>query len=138
MLFCIARQSQGLCYPKLYLESVMAVRSAGMTPFTKEAFGEYLRCLTLPGSAVGICEDYRASAGIDLEHDRQDIEIGNKVSCPLLVLWGRDGAVAKSFEPLKEWGKVATSVDGMSLPCGHYIPEEAPELLLRQVMNFLT
>jgi len=122
--------------PYRYLKGVMAGRSAGMTPFTEEAFNEYLRCLKLPGTATGICEDYRASAGIDLEHDRQDIEAGNKIACPLLVLWGRNGAVARSFDPLREWKMVAVSVEGTALPCGHYIPEEAPDLLFKKVSHF--
>lgn len=123
--------------PENYLRNVMGARSAGMKPFTDEAFAEYLRCLKLPGTAVGFCEDYRASAGIDLNHDKADIEAGNKVSCPLLVLWGQEGVVGRCFEPLKEWKKVAEQVKGYPLASGHYIPEEAPELLLEQVFAFL-
>lgn len=122
--------------PELYLRSVVGARSAGMSPFTDEAFGEYLRCLSLPGSARGVCEDYRASAGIDLEHDRKDIDSGNKLTCPLLVLWGAEGIVGRCFSPLNEWQKVATDVSGHALPSGHYIPEEVPELLLDETLNF--
>lgn len=123
--------------PENYLRSVMGSRSAGMGPFTKPAFDEYLRCLRLPGAARGICEDYRASAGIDLDHDRADLERDNRVSCPLLVLWGRDGTVGRCFEPLEEWSQVAVDVRGRALPCGHYIPEEAPEALLEHSLPFL-
>jgi len=123
--------------PENYLRSVMGTRSAGMSPFTEEAFSEYLRCLKLPGAATGICEDYRASAGIDLVHDKTDIEAGHKVSCPLLVLWGKEGVVGRCFEPIVEWEKVAEQVKGHSLPSGHYIPEEAPELLLEHVLSFM-
>jgi haloacetate dehalogenase len=123
--------------PENYLRNVMGARSAGMSPFTQEAFAEYLRCLKLPGAATGICEDYRASAGIDLTHDKADIEIGKKVTCPLLVLWGQKGTVGRCFEPLVEWGKVADRVMGSSLPSGHYIPEEAPELLVEYVLDFM-
>jgi haloacetate dehalogenase len=123
--------------PENYLRSVMGTRSAGMSPFTEEVFSEYLRCLKLPGAATGICEDYRASAGIDLVHDKTDIEAGHKVSCPLLVLWGKEGVVGRCFEPIVEWEKVAEQVTGHSLPSGHYIPEEAPELLLEQVLSFM-
>ena len=123
--------------PENYLRSVMGTRSAGMSPFTEQVFSEYLRCLKLPGAATGICEDYRASAGIDLVHDKTDIEAGHKVSCPLLVLWGKEGVVGRCFEPIVEWEKVAEQVTGHSLPSGHYIPEEAPELLLEQVLSFM-
>ncbi|MDQ0737689.1 alpha/beta fold hydrolase [Pseudomonas sp. W4I3] len=122
--------------PELYLRSVVGSRSAGLQPFTAEAFGEYLRCLQLPGSARGICEDYRASAGIDLEHDRVDINAGNQLTQPLLVLWGAEGTVGRCFDPLTEWQQVATDVRGKALPCGHYIAEEVPELLLEEVLSF--
>ena len=123
--------------PQLYLRSVMGSRSAGMAPFTDEAFGEYLRCLQRPGSAQSICEDYRASAGIDLEHDRADIAAGHALAQPLLVVWGQDGAVGRCFKPLEEWQKVAMDVRGKALPCGHYVAEEAPELLLAETLAFL-
>lgn len=123
--------------PENYLRGVMGSRSAGMQPFAEEAFAEYLRCLRLPGAARGICEDYRASAGIDLEHDRADQEQGKWVACPLLVLWGRDGTVGHCFEPLEEWRQVAADVRGRALPCGHYIPEEAPQALLEASLPFL-
>ncbi|WP_077338185.1 alpha/beta fold hydrolase [Pseudocolwellia agarivorans] len=123
--------------PENYLRNVMGARSAGMAPFTDEAFAEYLRCLKLPGAATGFCEDYRASAGIDLVHDQNDIDAGKKVLCPLLVLWGQDGVVGRCFEPLNEWKKVAENVQGGALASGHYIPEEAPELLLKHTLEFI-
>lgn len=122
--------------PELFLRSVMGSRSAGLKPFTTEAFAEYLRCLHIPGSARGICEDYRASAGIDLEHDRADFAAGHHLTLPLLVLWGAEGTVGRCFDPLKEWRQVATDVRGKALPSGHYIAEEVPELLLEEVLGF--
>jgi haloacetate dehalogenase len=122
--------------PELYLRSVMGSRSAGLAPFTDEAFAEYLRCLRLPGTAHGICEDYRASAGIDLEHDREDVAAERRLRAPLLVLWGANGTVGRCFDPLAEWQKVADDVRGGPLPAGHYLAEEVPELLLEQVAGF--
>lgn len=123
--------------PENYLRTVMGTRSAGMGPFTDDAFSEYLRCLKLPGAAIAICEDYRASAGLDLEHDQADIDAGNKLNCPLLVLWGEKGTVGRCFSPLHEWQKVALNVDGNALASGHYIAEEVPELLLEYTLGFL-
>ncbi|WP_397448847.1 alpha/beta fold hydrolase [Pseudomonas sp. NA-150] len=123
--------------PEQFLRSVMGSRSAGMAPFTDEAFSEYLRCLKQPGAARGICEDYRASASIDLEHDRADVAASNHLRLPLMVLWGAEGIVGRCFDPLKEWQHVATDVRGKALPAGHYIAEEAPELLLSEVLPFL-
>ncbi|CAG9168770.1 Haloacetate dehalogenase H-1 [Cupriavidus laharis] len=123
--------------PALYLRGTMGARSAGLAPFTEAAMAEYLRCLQSPGAAHGLCEDYRASAGIDLEHDRADLAAGRMVECEMLALWGEQGAVGQCFRPLEEWRKVARRVSGHGLPCGHYIAEEAPELLLETVLPFL-
>ncbi|WP_454766934.1 alpha/beta fold hydrolase [Cupriavidus campinensis] len=123
--------------PDLYLRQTMGSRSAGLAPFTEAALAEYLRCLKLPGAARGLCEDYRASADIDLEHDRADIAAGRMVECEMLALWGADGAVGKCFQPLDEWRKVARRVSGRALSCGHYIAEEVPERLLEEVLPFL-
>lgn len=124
--------------PAAYLRDVMGNRSAGLTPFDPRALAEYTRALQLPGSAHGLCEDYRAAASIDLAHDRHDRERGHHISTPLQVLWGAEGVVQRCFEPLKEWQRVASNVRGGSLPCGHYIAEEAPDALLAQVLPFLT
>jgi haloacetate dehalogenase len=83
-----------------------------------------------------MCEDYRASATIDLEHDRADLERGRKVGCPLRVLWGEEGVVGRCFDPLSEWRRVARDVSGRALPCGHYIPEEAPDALIAEIHDF--
>ena len=123
--------------PDLYLRSVMGTRSAGLAPFMDGAFEEYLRCLKLPGTARGICEDYRASATIDLEHDRADRAANRMLTMPTLALWGANGIVGKCFDPLAEWNKVAVNVQGKALPGGHYLPEEVPEALLDEVTAFL-
>lgn len=123
--------------PAAYIREVMGRRSAGLKPFDPLALAEYTRCIALPGTAHGICEDYRAAAGIDLEHDRADISAARQLTMPLLALWGADGVVERCFKPLDEWQKVAIDVRGQALPCGHYIPEEAPEALLAQALPFL-
>ena len=74
--------------PAAYVRDVMGRRSAGLAPFDQRALSEYTRCLALPGTAHGICEDYRAASGIDLEHDRLDRAAGRRVDTPLLALCG--------------------------------------------------
>ncbi len=122
--------------PVRYLRSVMGKRHAGLAAFAPDALAEYERCAQIAGTAHAICEDYRASATIDLAHDRADIAAGNKLLQPLHVLWGEHGAVGKCFDVLELWRARATQVSGNSLPCGHYIAEEAPELLIPQALNF--
>lgn len=123
--------------PAAYLRDVMGGRSAGLAPFDARAMTEYARCLALPGSAHGICEDYRAAAGIDLEHERADRAAGRRIAAPLLALWGAHGVVQRCFDPLREWRRLAAEVEGEALDCGHYIPEEAPDALLARALPFL-
>lgn len=123
--------------PAAYLRDTMGRRSAGLSPFDPRAWAAYEAGLRQPGAAHGLCEDYRASAGIDLEHDRHDRAAGRRLAQPLLVLWGADGVVQRCFQPLDAWRRVATDVRGGALPCGHYIAEEAPEALLAQLLPFL-
>jgi haloacetate dehalogenase len=122
--------------PVRYIRSVMGKRHAGLGAFAPEAMAEYERCIQIPGSARGICEDYRASATIDLEHDRADIAASHKLALPLTVLWGEKGVVGQNFAVLPLWRERAVQVSGQALPCGHYIAEEAPDLLLAQAQDF--
>jgi haloacetate dehalogenase len=126
-----------LADPAAYVRDMMGRRDAGLAPFDPRALGEYQRCAALPGAAHAMCEDYRAAASIDLVHDRADRDAGRLIQQPLLVLWGAKGVVERCFRPLDEWRRVAREVDGEALPCGHYIPEEAPERLLSRVVPFL-
>ncbi len=123
--------------PAAYVLEVMGRRSAGLAPFDPRALAEYQRCLALPGGAQGVCEDYRAAAGIDLLHEQQDRDAGRRLDMPVLALWGEEGVVHRCFRPLDEWRRLARHVEGRALPCGHYLAEEAPDALLAQVQPFL-
>jgi haloacetate dehalogenase len=124
--------------PIRYIRSVMGSRHAGLSAFSAEAMAEYERCIQIPGSARGICEDYRASATIDLEHDRVDVLAGHKLSQPVRVLWGEHGAVGANFDVLKLWRERANEVSGRAVACGHYIAEEAPSEVLTEAFDFFT
>lgn len=122
--------------PAAYIRDVMGRRHAGLAAFAPDALQEYLRCIAIPGTATAICEDYRASAGIDLEHDRADRAKGHQVTAPLRVLWGAEGAVGRCFPVLDLWRQAATEVSGKALDCGHYIAEEQPAKLLEEMGEF--
>ncbi len=122
--------------PVRYLRSVMGKRHAGLSAFTPEALAEYERCIRIPGTATGICEDYRASASVDLQHDRDDVAAARRLSQPLRVLWGEHGTVGTCFDVLALWRERAVDVSGRSLPCGHYIAEESPAMLLAEALEF--
>ena len=123
--------------PKAYLRHKMAEGSAGMKPFSPEAWAEYERCWT-PGTVHASCEDYRAAAGIDLEHDRADRDAGRKVRSPVLALWGRHGIIERCFAPIEEWRRVAADVRGKGLDAGHYLAEEVPQLVIAELEEFFS
>ena len=122
--------------PKYFLENKFSQWGRDSGAFTKEAFDEYLRCLT-PETIHASCEDYRASASIDLQHDQIDIDNDKKIQCPLLCLWGEKGFVGSKYDIIAEWSKWASDVKGYALPCGHYLPEEVPNETLTAVLKFL-
>lgn len=124
--------------PADYITRTMGGRHASLDAFDPAAIAEYQRCLRQPGAAHALCEDYRASNGIDLEHDRADLEAGRRIACPLRVLWGQHGIIERCFEPLMEWRAVAEQVDGEALPCGHYLPEEAPDAVFQHITRFMS
>ncbi len=106
--------------------------------FHPEARADYLAALREPGTVEAICEDYRAAATIDLEHDRASRAAGAKLRCPLLSLWGAKGKVGVWYEPLEVWrGYASGPVTGGPVNSGHYLPEEAPEEVLAALEPFL-
>ena len=131
--------------PAFLLRAKMAAGSSGggprlvgasNSPFAPEAWVEYERCFT-PEMIHASCEDYRAAASVDLEHDRADRDAGRRVRAPLLALWGAHGVVERCFKPLDEWRRVADDVRGTALPAGHYLPEEVPDLVSEELERFL-
>jgi haloacetate dehalogenase len=122
--------------PLAYLHDVIGRRHAGLAAFAPQALAEYERCIARPGTAHAICEDYRASATIDLEHDRADRAEGHKLAMPVRVLWGAHGAVGRCFDVLALWREAADRVSGRALDCGHYIAEERPQELIDEMLDF--
>ncbi|MGH8687058.1 MAG: alpha/beta fold hydrolase [Burkholderiales bacterium] len=103
--------------------------------FSPAAMREYVRAFRDPHCIHATCEDYRASATIDLEHDRKDLK--QKLRMPVLALWGRRGVIERMFDPLRDWREVALDVRGKGLDCGHFLPEEKPKEVLAELRRFL-
>jgi haloacetate dehalogenase len=98
-------------------------------------FAEYLRCFANPQTLHAMCEDYRAGASIDLQHDEADL--GTQLACPTLVLWGVHGAMHRLFDVLETWRSRAPAAQGKALPAGHWLPEECPQELTAALVEFL-
>jgi haloacetate dehalogenase len=106
--------------------------------FADEAVADYLACFRDPETIRGICEDYRAGATIDCEHDRADQETGQRIQCPLLVLWGAKAKLETWYDVLAVWRGWATDVRGRALACGHYLAEELPEETADELARFFS
>ena len=89
----------------------------------------------MPGTIQAICEDYRAAASIDLEHDAADD--GRRLDMPLLALWGSRGVVGQLYDVAATWREKATQVQARALDCGHALQEEAPEQTAEVLVEFL-
>ncbi len=106
--------------------------------FHPEARADYLAALRAPGTLHGICEDYRAAATVDLEHDRASRAAGEKLRCPLLALWGAKGRIGQWYAPLEVWRAYSDAeVSGHAVNSGHYLAEEAPAEVLAALEDFL-
>jgi haloacetate dehalogenase len=122
--------------PEFFLERYIGKRQNNMAIFNDESWQEYVNGIKNPDSLAAMCEDYRAAHTIDLEHDRFDRENSIQLNMPVRVLWGDRGVVHKCFSPIEDWKVVAKDVSGRTLPSGHYIPEEVPEELLAEILQF--
>ena len=121
--------------PEFYLTYKLKAWCKTPGAISDPALKEYKRCFSNPLVIHASCEDYRASASIDLEHDQTNE--GEKIDHPLLVLWGALGFVGATYDMLASWREVASNVQGHSVPGGHFLPEEAPEETLKALLEFL-
>jgi haloacetate dehalogenase len=121
--------------PKFFMHYQMGRRYGGLKVFAPEAMAEYLRCFSDPATIHASCEDYRAAESIDLAHDAADM--AKRIECPVLALWGKQGVIEQQFDCLADWRAVARDVRGVALDCGHYLPEEQPDDVARQLESFL-
>ena len=125
--------------PVAYLHWKLGRWGAGAAGNFREpqALAEYEAAFSRAQAIHGACEDYRASFGIDLEHDRAARAAGHKIACDTLLLWGERGVVHALFQPLALWqAQCAGRVSGTAVPAGHYIPEELPDDTAQRLLDF--
>ena len=121
--------------PEFFLRTHLVAQSRTPDVPAEATVQEYLRCYLLPGTLHAICEDYRAAATIDLEHDAADAH--RRIEAPLLALWGAKGVVGELYDVLATWREKALQVSGTALPCGHLLQEEVPEATADALLAFL-
>ncbi|HEX5806095.1 MAG TPA: alpha/beta hydrolase [Macromonas sp.] len=112
--------------------------STGLQWMEPSALAEYERCFLQPAAIHAVCEDYRASAGIDLEHDLASRACGKKIACDMHLLWGQHGVVNRFFQPMALWhAQCAGHLSGEALDAGHFIPEELPDRTAAILQRFM-
>lgn len=123
--------------PEVLVNFMLDVWPEVKDAFPPEVRAEYVEKFTNPDTVHAICEEYRAAATLDYQHDEADR--GNrKIECPVLFLWSQRGSVAKLYDdPLGIWKAWSDDVVGTAVPVGHFIPEEAPEETTRLLLDFL-
>jgi haloacetate dehalogenase len=121
--------------PESFLRQHLSAQSKTPGVPNEALIQEYLRCYRVPGTVHAICEDYRAAATVDLEHDAADAEL--RITAPLLALWGANGVVGGLYDVLATWREKAIHVRGQALPCGHSPQEEVPDATAEAILSFL-
>ena len=121
--------------PAFYLRSLLGRWSSDPGVFPDEVVEDYIRCFADTAAIHAMCEDYRAAATIDLEHDRADLD--RRLACPLLALWGARGVVDANHDVLACWRARAEDVQGFTLDCGHFLAEERPDETTAALLDFL-
>ncbi len=119
---------------EFYLRTIMGRLTRSENAITEDAFAHYLKCLRDPATIHATCEDYRAAATIDLRHDGASRD--QKITCPLLALWGRRAVMEAMYDVLAVWREWAIDVSGQSVDCGHFLPEEAPDETADALVDF--
>jgi len=120
--------------PGYFLREKLRRWAAPGAMFDASVVADYVRCFSDPAAIHASCEDYRAAAGIDLEHDGASRH--QRIGCPVLVLWGDKGFVNRSYDVLAVWRDYATDVRGHTVSSGHFLPEEAPDEVIRALQSF--
>ena len=119
--------------PEFFLRTIMkSWGKSGEEVYHPDALAEYIQFFSDPNTIHTTCEDYRAAATIDLEHDTAD----EQIACPVLALWGAKGLVGQLYDVVATWQEKAADVRGQGLPCGHFLPEEQPDATARALIDF--
>jgi haloacetate dehalogenase len=122
--------------PGFWLREQTAQLSGAGARTEPEVMADYIRCFSDPRAIAAVCADFRASPGPDLVHDEESIAAGHKIQCPVLVLWGTQLA-GPGFDPAAIWQPYAPDVRAQAMPTGHFVPEEAPDLVIDALRGFL-
>ena len=115
--------------PEAIVDNALGAWGSPASAFPPEVRAAYIEALRDPAHIHAICEEYRAAASRDREHDRADRASDRRIACPLLVLWSAEGALntwyVEAGGPLTLWRVWSDAVQGWPIDAGHFFPEEA-------------
>lgn len=122
--------------PDYFFEScLLGWGSARLSDFHPQALDAYRRCWRDPETIRAMCDDYRAALRVDFALDAEDL--GRRVDCPSLVLYGADGAMARAYDVPATWADRLSRMDSGAVPGGHFFPDTAPDQTARALLEFL-
>ncbi|QYD68384.1 alpha/beta hydrolase [Paraburkholderia edwinii] len=123
--------------PEFFIRRKLSKTDQGTSFFGPEALQDYIRCIKNPEVIHAMCEDYRATFGVDLDMDTADFDAGKRVTTPSLILWGAKGGVGRNHNAAEVWGRYATNiVKTGTVPSGHYLQEECPDETYEALSSF--
>ncbi|KXF77014.1 alpha/beta hydrolase [Paramesorhizobium deserti] len=127
--------------PEAVIDNAISQWGSRDDAFPAEVRAAYIEALSDPAHVHAICEEYRAAATLDREHDAADLAAGRRIACPTLVLWSAEGGLAKWYAdaggPSALWRDWADDVSGAPIPGGHFFPEENPRETAAALSTFL-
>ncbi len=125
--------------PVEFLDHTMAswTKARNLSAFDPDALAHYRAAFSQPKHIAATCDDYRAGQTYDLYADEADFEAQNKISCPVMAIWGDAGLPSETDGALAVWRQWATDVVGMAVDSGHFVAEENPEATLLALIPFL-
>ncbi|WP_397452405.1 alpha/beta fold hydrolase [Pseudomonas sp. NA-150] len=114
--------------PEFFILRKLSKTDQGTKFFGPEALADYIRCIKNPATTHAMCEDYRATFGIDLDMDTADFDAGRRIDNPALILWGEKGGVGRNHNAAEVWSRYASNIQQTAtVPSGHYLQEECPD-----------
>ncbi|MBN3805037.1 alpha/beta hydrolase [Paraburkholderia sp. Ac-20336] len=123
--------------PEFFIRRKLSKTDQGTSFFGPEALADYIRCIRNPDVIHAMCEDYRATFGIDLDMDTADFDAGRRVTTPSMILWGAKGGVGRNHNAAEVWSRYATNiVRTATVPSGHYLQEECPDETYEELSSF--